>query len=161
MDLYETKSRISEALVESIFRRARYELASYRLGNASPLRFGREDFSPNFSVTAAEENGTSEEFLVVVKYRPYIDQFISLENKRGPSSVFMLARRHWPTLYFVLVTDHPDPGRSCFQAIAFSPLGAPFTTIDLVELKELRIFHHNADDHEELLRRIFGLLAGA
>src|SRR5262249_20185190 len=94
MGLYETKSRVAEALVESIFRRARYELSSCRLGSASPLRFGREDFSPNFSVAApdATEGG---EFLVVVKYRPYIDQFIALENKRGPSSVFMLARRHW------------------------------------------------------------------
>ena len=159
MDLYETKSRIAEALVESIFRRARYELTSCRLGSASPLRFGREDFSPNFSVAApdATEGG---EFLVVVKYRPYIDQFIALENKRGPSSVFMLARRHWPTLYFLLVTEHPEPGRSCFQAISFSPLGAPFTTLDLVELKELRIFPHNVEDHEELLQRIFNLLAG-
>ena len=49
MDLLEAKSRIAEALVESIFRRARYEVTPFR-ANASPLRFGREDFSPDFRV---------------------------------------------------------------------------------------------------------------
>jgi len=61
------------------------------------------------------------------------------------------------------VTDRPEPGRSCFQAIplaAWHP-GEPFRTVDLVELKELRIFQHNVEDHEELIRRIFGLLSGA
>jgi len=36
MDLLEAKSRIAEALVESIFRRARYDVAPYR-APASPL----------------------------------------------------------------------------------------------------------------------------
>ena len=27
--------------------------------------------------------------------------------------------RQWPNLYFILVTDRPEAGRSCFQAIAF------------------------------------------
>jgi hypothetical protein len=159
VDLYETKSRISEALVESIFRRARYQLRPYRSTKVSPLRFGREDFSPDFHVKPLDGEEGAEEFLVEVKYRPFVDQFISLENQRGQSSVFMLARRHWPSLYFILVTDHPEPGRSCFQTIGVDPLGAPFTTVDLVDVKELGIFQHNVDDHEELLRRIFGLLA--
>ena len=42
MDLLEVKSRIAEALVESIFRRARYQIRPFR-NNTSPLRFGRED----------------------------------------------------------------------------------------------------------------------
>jgi hypothetical protein len=160
VDLYETKSRIAEALVESIFRRARYQLRSFRSTNTSPLRLGREDFSPNFYVSSLDDDH-GEEFLVEVKYRPFIDQFISLENKRGHSSVFMLARRHWPSLYFILVTDHAESGRSCFQSITFSPSNPPFTTVDLVDLKDLGIFQHNVEDHEELLRRIFGLLNGA
>src|SRR5207249_1718019 len=45
MDLLEAKSRIAEALVESIFRRARYQVEAYPAGR-TPLRFGREDFSP-------------------------------------------------------------------------------------------------------------------
>ena len=163
MDLLEVKSRIAEALVESIFRRARYQIRAFR-NNTSPLRFGREDFSPDFRVTAeaSGENGAGE-FLVEVKYRPSAYQFVSVENKRGERSIFYMARRQWPNLYFILVTDRPEAGRSCFQAIAFGSMrpGEAFRTVDLVELKELRIFQHKIEDHEELIRRIFSLLTGA
>ncbi len=163
MDLLEVKSRIAEALVESIFRRARYQIRPFR-NNTNPLRFGREDFSPDFRVTseAEGENGGGE-FLVEVKYRPSAYQFVSVENQRGERSIFYMARRQWPNLYFILVTDRPEAGRSCFQAIAFGSMrpGEVFRTVDLVELKELRIFQHNIGDHEELIRRIFALLTGA
>jgi len=154
------KSRIAEALVESIFRRARYQIHPFR-NHTSPLRFGREDFSPDFRVSSESDNGT--EFLIEVKYRPSAFQFVSVENQRGERSIFHMARRQWPNLYFVLVTDRPESGRSCFQAIAFGAMrqGEPFRTIDLVELKELKIFQHNIEDHEELIRRIFALLTGA
>jgi hypothetical protein len=160
MDLLEVKSRIAEALVESIFRRARYQIHPFR-NHASPLRFGREDFSPDFRVSLEADNGS--EFLVEVKYRPSAFQFVSVENQRGERSIFHMARRQWPNLYFVLVTDRPESGRSCFQAIAFGSMrqGEPFRTVDLVELKELKIFQHNIEDHEELIRRIFSLLTGA
>ena len=161
MDLLEVKSRIAEALVESIFRRARYQIRPFRT-DAFPLRFGREDFSPDFRVSS-ESDGNNSEFLVEVKYRPSAYQFVSVENQRGERSIFYMARRQWPNLYFVLVTDRPEAGRSCFQAIAFGSLrpGEPFRTVDLMELKELRIFQHNIEDHEELIRRIFSLLTGA
>jgi len=125
------------------------------------LRFGREDFSPDFRVAAEGDQGT--EFLIEVKYRPSAFQFVSVENQRGERSIFHMARRQWPNLYFVLVTDRPESGRSCFQAIAFGAMrqGEPFRTIDLAELKELKIFQHNIEDHEELIRRIFSLLTGA
>lgn len=95
-----------------------------------------------------------------MKYRPYVEQFISVENQRGDRSVFLLAQRQWPSLYFILVTDHPEPGRSCFQAIPLDHLqrGRPIHTTDLDQLKELRIFSTNVEDHEELLHRIMGLL---
>ena len=159
MDLLEAKSRIAEALVESIFRRARYEVRPYRTPQI-PLRFGREDFSPDFCVSPKGTAGGTVEFLVEVKYRPAIDQFVSVENQRGERSVFLLARKHWPALYFILVSDRPEAGRSCFQAIPFDRirLGEPFRTTDLAELKELKIFRNNVEDHEELVRRIFGLL---
>jgi hypothetical protein len=162
MDLLEAKSRIAEALVESIFRRARYDVAPYR-APASPLRFGREDFSPDFRVSQASPEGDKREYLVEVKYRPSVEQFISVENQRGERSIFFMARRQWPNLYFVLVTDRPEAGRSCFQAIAFGSMrpGEPFRTVDLAELKELKIFQQNIEDHEELIRRIFTLLTGA
>lgn len=159
MDLLEAKSRIAEALVESIFRRARYRISPFQ-SEQSPLRFGREDFSPDFRAARESPPGEPLEILIEVKYRPHIDQFISVENQRGDRSVFLMARRQWPKLYFVLVTDHPGSGRSCFQAISFAGYtpGAPFETVDLTEFPELRIFRNNVEDHEVLVARIFGLL---
>ncbi len=159
MDLLEAKSRIAEALVESIFRRALYEIEPYRTGEI-PLRFGRENFSPDFR--ARLDDGDASDTLVEVKYRSAIDQFVSVENQRGDRSVFLLARRHWPSLYFVLVTDRPEPGRSCFQAVAFNRLkaGEPFRTLDLDQHEELKIFPANVADHEQLCRRIMRLLTG-
>lgn len=160
MDLLEAKSRIAEALVESIFRRARYEVGPFRAGHALPLRFGREDFSPDFRVAQTTPEGEERDFLIEVKYRPSVEQFISVENQRGDRSVFHMARRQWPMLYFVLVSERPEPGRSCFQAIVFESLrsGEPFRTVDLTEVKEFGLFPHNVEDHEELVHRIFELL---
>src|SRR5256712_8156913 len=84
MDLLEVKSRIAEALVESIFRRARYQIRPFRT-EAFPLRFGREDFSPDFRVSS--ESDRASEFLVEVKYRPSADQFVSVENQPGQPSI--------------------------------------------------------------------------
>lgn len=162
MDLLEAKNRIAEALVESIFRRARYEIDPFR-SELMPLRFGREDFSPDFVATHKAEDGTTRRFLVEVKYRPSIAQFVSVENQRGDRSVFAFARRHWGALYFVLATDRPEAGRSCFQAISLAThrAGERFSTVDLADLDELGIFRRNIEDHEELGRRIFSLLTGA
>ena len=159
MDLLEAKSRIAEALVASIFRRARYDVQPFRPGQP-PLRFGRENFSPDFRVTQRLDDGDDQEYLVAVKYRPSAEQFISVENQRGDKSIFFMARRHWPQLYFILVSERPEPGRSCFQALAFDTLrsGEPFRTVDLTEMKEFGLFEHNVEDHEELVRRIFELL---
>lgn len=159
MDLLEVKSRVAEALVESIFRRARYAVEPYHR-DVLPLRLGREDFSPDFSVRLVHE-GREMKALVEVKYRSSIDQFISVENQRGERSVFVTARRQWPDLCFVFVTDRPQPGHSCFQALYFPvhAAGTPFDTTDLGDVAQLGIFAHNIADHEELLRRIYALLA--
>jgi hypothetical protein len=154
MDLYDTKSRIAEAFVESIFRRARFHVRPYEARPA--LRIGHEDFSPNFAVS---RNSTCHEILVAVKFRPSVDQFLSLENQRR-ASIFELARRNWPALYFVVVTDHPAPGRSCFQALPLAGIGGPpFETVDLAALSDLQIFPHNVADHEALMMRLLGLLS--
>jgi len=138
MDLLEAKSRIAEALVESIFRRARYDVAPFGRPQSSPLRFGREDFSPDFRISQRGDSGEEHEYLVEVKYRPSAEQFISVENQRGDRSLFHMMRRHWPTLYFILVTERPEAGRSCFQALAFETVrqGEPFRMVDLIEVKE-------------------------
>jgi len=97
MDLLETKSRIAEALVESIFRRADYTITRFT-PEAVPLRVGRENFSPDFRVTRDSKHGKPREFLIEVKYRPAIEQYISVENQRGDKSVFLMARQKWPNL---------------------------------------------------------------
>jgi hypothetical protein len=163
MDLLEVKSRVAEALVESIFRRARFEVAPYQRVEALPLRVGREDFSPNFAVRREGDDGREERARVEVKYRSAVDQFMSVENQRGERSVFLMARRQWADLCFVFVTDRPQPGRSCFQALFFPehPLGKPFETVDLTQVARFGLFEHNIADHETLLRRIFALLTGS
>jgi hypothetical protein len=160
MDLLEAKSRIAEALVESIFRRARYGIHTFS-AEAAPLRVGRENFSPDFVVSLEANGHPAHDILVEVKYRPSIEQFVSVENQRGDRSVFELARRQWPELYFVLVSERPEAGRSCFQALPIHALapGGPFHTVDLDDLTELKIFPANIEDHEVLARRIFSLLA--
>lgn len=49
MDLLEAKSRIAEALVESVFRRARYEVQRYRPAQG-PLRSGPTSSSSSRSI---------------------------------------------------------------------------------------------------------------
>lgn len=162
MDMPEVKSRIAEAFVQSIFRRARYEIFPFRLEGASPLRIGREDFSPSFSIRL--QGAESErEFRVEVKYHPRIEQFLSMESQRADRSVFQMARRQWPDLYFILVSERPEAGRSCFQVVPLSGYvpSVACKSADLAELKELGIFPQNVMDHEELIRRVFALLSAA
>jgi hypothetical protein len=157
MDLMEAKGRIAEALVESMFRRARYDVAPYKT-DQSLLRFGREDFSPAFRLSQRVD-GEERSYLIAVKYRASAEQFISVENQRGDRSIFQMMRRHWPTLCFVLVTERPEPGRSCFQAVPFETMRpGESRTVDLLEVKDFGLFPHNVEDHEELTRRIFGSL---
>jgi hypothetical protein len=159
VDLYEAKDRIAVALVESIFRRARYEVRPFRPDPGTP-RFVREDFSPSLAVTTVVD-GRPRDFLLDVTYRPFVEQLIALENQRRDASIFVLSRRHWPHLRSILVTDHPEPGRSCFQAVVLegpreSP---PIDTRDLADAEEFGIFPHNVQDHQHLLLRIFAMLA--
>jgi len=159
VDLYEAKDRVAVALVESIFRRARYRVQPYH-PEPSGGRFVREDFLPTFSATVQAADGAERRFLIDVAYRPFVEQFVALENQRRGSSIFVLARRHWPELRSVLVTDHPEPGRSCFQAVVVGDLRAEavLRTVDLTGAGEFGIFEHNVRDHEELLGRIFAML---
>ena len=161
MDLLEVKNRVAEALVESIFRRARYEVTPYRRDGGA-LRVGREDFSPDFCVRMAGDR-EGPDLLVEVKYHPHIGQFLAVESQRGERSLLQMARRQWPGLYVILVSDRPEAGRSCFQAFPLSTWapGAFCTSVDLAQVPELAIFPHNVEDHEQLVRRIFALLSGA
>ena len=159
MDLFDAKSRVAKALVESIFRRALYEVHPMR-AESVPMRIGGEDISPDFSVTRNSGMGEAA-LLLAVWYRTSVQQFVAVETQRAERSTFALARRQWPTLRFVLVTDRPEPGRSCFQALLAEQgfTGTPIRTADLVDASDLEIFANNVTDHEQLLRRILRLLA--
>ena len=158
VDLFDAKSRVAKALVESIFRRARFDVHPLRT-ESGPMRIGGEDISPDFSVTRHDGAGGAR--LLAVWYRTSVEQFVAVEARRAERSTFALARRQWPAVRFVLVTDRPEPGRSCFQALPADQTlsGAPIHTADLVDAQELEIFSHNISDHEQLLRRILRLLA--
>jgi len=157
LDLLEAKSRIAQALVESVFRRARYRVATFHSAQP-PLRFGREDFSPDLEVFLTDAQ--AEPFLLIVKYRPHVDQFLGVDSQRGDRSVLAMMHRQWPRLWLVLVTDRPEAGRSCFQTVAIDDHvpGAPIHTRDLTDVPEFGIFPQNVEDHEALVRSIIGTL---
>ena len=162
MDLLEIKGRIAVALVESIFRRAGFTLAPVVALESSP-RLGREDLIPDFQATLPGPDAPARSpLLVEVRYRPQVGQYLLIEGQRGPHSLFTVAKRQWPTLVFVFVTDHPEAGRSCFQVVdlASGVTGGTVTALDLHEHDGLRIFRQNVEEHEALLRRMFVLLTG-
>jgi hypothetical protein len=164
VDLLEIKGRIAVALVESIFRRAGFALAPVVQSEISP-RQGREDLIPDFQATLASAAGGAAEpaRVVEVRYRPQVGQYLLIESQRGPHSLFAVARRQWPELVFVFVTDHPEPGRSCFQVVDLGGWSAGGAVVagDLHAHASLRIFRQNVEEHEALLRRMFALLTGA
>jgi hypothetical protein len=162
MDLLEIKGRIAVALVESIFRRAGFALAPVVHPEAAP-RQGREDLIPDFQAVLPATAGDPAPAprVVEVRYRPQVGQYLLIEAQRGPHSLFTVAKRQWPALVLVFVTDHPEAGRSCFQVVDLGPwMAGAVTALDLHAHDELRIFRQNVEDHEALLRRMFTLLTG-
>jgi hypothetical protein len=163
VDLLEIKGRIAVALVEAIFRRAGFALAPVVHAEVAP-RQGREDLIPDFQVTlpAAVDGPSLAPRVVEVRYRPQVGQYLLIEAQRGPYSLFTVAKRQWPSLMFVFVTDHPEAGRSCFQVVDLGPwvAGSAVAALDLHAHDELQIFRQNVEEHEMLLRRMFALLTG-
>jgi hypothetical protein len=91
---------------------------------------------------------------VEVKYRSFLAQY--LERDAG-SDCTELAQQQWLEAYMVLVTDDPDRGRSCFQAVdlqAYTPGTVP-SPVDLHEVAALAIPRSTAKSHEHLLRAMF------
>ena len=164
MDINALKGRIAEALVESIFRQAGYTVS--RLGRESQVqrlvKLGGDEFAPDFLVwKSVASSGAAHDLhqllTVEVKYRANLVEFL----RRDAAELFEDAKRAWPNLYFVLVTDEPDDGRSCFQAVAlrdFEPAaGVPMTT-DLHQLAVLDIYRRTVEEHEDLARTLFAAL---
>jgi hypothetical protein len=159
VDVLEAKRRIAAALVESVFRRARYEI---RPGPAAAggARSSREAFDPDF-VARSPGDGPSKEFAIEVQHHPHVGQFLSMDSHRGERSRLAMAKRRWPDLYVVFVNDGPAPGRSASRALSLAAWEAGGQrNAGSGRGGGLGIFPHNVSDHEELVRRIFGLLGG-
>ena len=136
-----------------------------------PARRGRDVAAPgaggphpDFQATLAPAGGGPGEAscVVEVRYRPQVGQYLLIEAQRGPHSLFTVAKRHWPTLVFVFVTDHPEPGRSCFPGRRSRTwaVGNAVTAQDLHAHDELRIFRQNVEEHEALRGGCSRLLTG-
>ena len=66
--------------------------------------------------------------------------------------------RRWSGLYLVLVTDNPEPDRSCFQVLDHSDQGSA-TTHDLEQITVLNIYRSTILEYEHLGKTLFPLLA--
>lgn len=164
MDTNPLKGRMAEALVESIFRRAGYQVA--RLGRESQVqrlvKLGADEFSPDFLLWKPINGMDSERPLhrlltVEVKYRVNLADYLRREGDAFLSKV----KEQWPNLYFVAVTDNPGDGQSCFQAIDLCRYekGSEVVTHDLHQLPELDIFRSTVQEYEGLVKQIFPLLS--
>jgi hypothetical protein len=160
-DVDHLKGRIAEALVEGMLMRAGYDVS--RTGRESQLprlfKTGKDEYLPDFMVRKAVERPGSDRPLhqlipIEVKYRYDIARFL----KYKAAEFFNHARR-WTGLYLVLVTDNPEPGRSCFQVLDHSEQGGA-TTRDLEQITVLNIYRSTVLEYEHLGKKLFPLLAG-
>jgi len=157
------KGRIGEAFVESILRRAGYKVS--RIGRESQvqqmLRTGISEFLPDFLIWKQVDRTGGDASLnrvlsVEVKYRYDIPDFL----QRYGGEFLLDVAEQWPDLYVILVTDNPEPKRSCFQAIdlrGYRP-DAPLTTADLHDLPVLDIYRSTVEEYEGLVKQVFSLL---
>lgn len=169
VDLSNIKGRIAEALVESIFRRAEFKMT--RFGRESDLRgmlkTGKDEtFSPDFLAMKElagkqDARGVYQTHMIEVKYRSNLVRYLMEEKKHGKKSFLVAAKERWPNLCLVFVTDHAGEDRSCFQALELSTFepGKFLRTVDLHEIKRFDLYRQNVQQHEELAKKIFGLLA--
>jgi len=157
------KGRMAEALVEAVFKRARYTVA--RVGRETQMpalvRSGHTEFMPDFVVWRALDEpslGHHSYRLVAieVKYRADLADYLCRDSPSRSAEV----AQQWPELYEILVTDRPEGGRSCFQAIQVSALqaGTMPVTLDLHQVSGLDIFRRTVEEYEGLVREIFPIL---
>ena len=157
------KGRMAEALVEGIFKRAQYTVA--RVGREthmpSLMRSGRMEFVPDFVVWRVLDEPSlghhSYRLLALeVKYRSDLEGYLRRDSRSRSPEV----ARQWPELYEIIVTDRPEPGRSCFQAVHVSalPEGMPPVTLYLHLVPCLDVYRKTVEEYEGLVREIFPIL---
>jgi len=156
------KGRIGEAFVETILREAGYTVC--RGGRESQMprlfRIQEGEFLPDFFAwkpAGTLVNGAPVHRLlcVEVKFRSRPKDLLR------PSELdpLLQAAAYWPELYLVLVTDDPEPGRSCFQLLDLKECernpDSPLATADLHKSDSLGIDKSITDRYEGLVRRVF------
>ena len=153
------KGRIAEAFVEAIFWRAGYLVS--RVGRESQVqrlvKIGADEFLPDFLIRkpVTREDGQRPLHRLIpveVKYRRDLAGFM---RRDGPK-LFEKVGRAWPDLCFILVTDNPAPGRSCFQVVDVWN-GQTSDSIDLHTAADLDIYERTIREYELLVRAIFPL----
>jgi hypothetical protein len=155
------KGRMSEALVEGIFKRAQYMVARVARETQVSALMRTGQSVPDFVVWKAldEPSLGHRSYLLLaieVKYCANLDDHLRRETRARSPEVAL----QWPELYEILVTDRPELGRSCFQAIHVSilpPAAAP-STLDLHLVPGLDIYRRTVEEYEGLVREVFPLV---
>lgn len=131
-----------------------------RTGRESQLprlfKHGTDDYLPDFMIRKAVERSGSERPLhrlipIEVKYRRDVSAFL-----RRHGQDFFDKAMPWPELYLIFVTDNPQDGRSCFQAVDVAHEGAR-TPEDLDKVGALGIYPSTVREYEHLVRKLFAL----
>lgn len=157
------KGRMAEALIEAVFKRAKYTVARVGLETLTPalVRTDRTGFMPGFVVWRALDEPSlghcSYRLLAIeVKYCADLEDYL---RRDSPSRSAEVARQ-WPELYEIIVTDRPQSGRSCFQAVHVSalPTGTTPVTLDLHLVPGFDIYRRTVEEYEGLVREIFPIL---
>jgi len=148
MDINDVRRHIARVLVEGLLRRTGYRSA----------RVASETGAELHDTLLVWEEASSGDGLrtltIVVSYCPDVERaFWENTHCLRPASTEVVD-------YGIVVTDHPAPGRACFQAIDLranlSP--PPSATVDLHEIRALRMNRRTVEDHEELVKRLFPVL---
>jgi hypothetical protein len=160
-DINLLKGRMSEALVEGIFKRAQYMVARVARETQVSALMRTGQSVPDFVVWKALDEPSlghrSYRLLAIeVKYCPSLDDHLRREPPPRSPEVAL----QWPELYEILVTDRPELGRSCFQAVHVSilPPAAPPSTLDLHLVPGLDIYRRTVEEYEGLVREVFPLI---
>jgi hypothetical protein len=160
-DINLLKGRMSEALVEGIFKRAQYMVARVARETQVSALMRTGQSVPDFVVWKAldEPSLGHRSYLLLaveVKYCADLDGYLRREAPPRSPEVAL----QWPELYEILVTDRPELGRSCFQAVHVSilpPATAP-STLDLHLVPGLDIYRRTVEEYEGLVREVFPLI---
>jgi hypothetical protein len=160
-DIVRLKGRMAEALVEGIFKRAQYMVARVARETQVSALMRTGHGVPDFVVWKALDDPSlghrSYRLLAIeVRYCARLEDHLRREaSPRSPEVALQ-----WPELYEILVTDRPEAGRSCFQAVHVSvlpPTGAP-GSLDLHLVPGLDIYRRTVEEYEGLVREVFPLL---